>query len=37
LRIWRDSVEKIAKAVKDLEPLAEVYVVGGLLRVDSQY
>jgi len=30
LRIWRDSVEKVAKAVKDLEPLAEVYVVGGV-------
>ncbi|MGC9105448.1 MAG: nucleotidyltransferase domain-containing protein [Thermoprotei archaeon] len=30
LRRWREYAEKVAKAVKDLEPDAEVYVIGGV-------
>jgi len=29
LRVWREAVKAVARAVKDLDPLAEVYVVGG--------
>lgn len=29
LRRWREAVEKLARAVKDIEPSAEVYVFGG--------
>jgi len=29
LRMWRETAKAIARAVKDLDPLAEVYVVGG--------
>jgi len=29
LRMWRDAVDSIAKAVKDLGIVAEVYVIGG--------
>jgi len=30
LRRWREYAEKIAKAVEDLVPEAEVYVIGGV-------
>jgi len=29
LRMWREASKAVAGAVKDLDPLAEVYVVGG--------
>ncbi|BFI74758.1 nucleotidyltransferase domain-containing protein [Sulfurisphaera ohwakuensis] len=30
LRRWKEYAEKVAKAVRDLEPNAEVYVIGGV-------
>jgi len=30
LRRWKEYTEKVAKAVRDLEPNAEVYVIGGV-------
>ncbi|MBB5255089.1 nucleotidyltransferase domain-containing protein [Sulfurisphaera ohwakuensis] len=30
LRRWREYAEKVAKAVRDLEPNVEVYVIGGV-------
>lgn len=30
LRRWREYAEKVAKAVRDFEPNAEVYVIGGV-------
>ncbi|MGC9106136.1 MAG: nucleotidyltransferase domain-containing protein [Thermoprotei archaeon] len=30
MRRWREYAEKVAKAAKDLEPDAEVYVIGGV-------
>ena len=29
LRMWREAVKALAKAVRDLDPSAEVYVIGG--------
>ncbi|MDT7863394.1 MAG: nucleotidyltransferase domain-containing protein [Vulcanisaeta sp.] len=30
LRRWREYAEKVARAVRDIEPNAEVYVIGGV-------
>ncbi|MEM0173282.1 MAG: nucleotidyltransferase domain-containing protein [Sulfolobaceae archaeon] len=30
MRRWREYAEKVAKAVHDIDPTAEVYVIGGV-------